>query len=705
MKVETISTQLTEIAKKTTSKTIKTNKRIEYYNIPCSFDIETSSFYKSIKMEKQAIMYVWQLNIDGLFIYGRTWEEFLEVYDELVRIFNTHEKKRLIIYVHNLSFEFQFIRKLFKWFKIFALEKRKPVQAITIDGIEFRCSYILSGFSLAKLGDQLQRYKVSKMVGDLDYSKMRHSKTPLTEKEMGYIRNDTEVVVAYIRECIENDGDITKIPLTKTGYVRNYCRNECFYEKPRSKSSKKYHNYRNLMLQLQLNVEEYKQLKRAFAGGFTHANPYYSRETQYNVDSFDFTSSYPYAMVSEKFPMSSPELITIKSEKEFRRNLKNYCCVFDIKFKKLKPKVYFENYISVSHCTRLLGYEENNGRVVSAEELVTTITEQDFLIIEKFYTWESFELRDFRRFRKDYLPKDLILSILELYRKKTELKDIVEFAVEYMVSKNMINAVFGMCVTDICRDIIEYDGNWNEVEPNFQECIDKYNKSKKRFLYYAWGIWITAYARKNLFTGIYEFGYDYRYSDTDSLKVVNKDKHMKYIEGYNNMVRMKLRRMCEHYDIDIYLTKPKNKNGKEKELGIWDWEGTYTRFKTLGAKRYLTEKTIDGVKSVEITVSGVNKKNAIKYLLDTYGDDVFNAFDNGLIIPATYMSENEELSATGKMTHTYIDEEVKGYVTDYLGKRAYYKELSGVHLENADYSLSMSEVYIDYLLGIWQAKE
>lgn len=459
------------------------------------------------------------------------------------------------------------------------------------------------------------------------------------------------------------------------------------------------------MNSLTLTVDEYKQLKRAFAGGFTHANPYYSRQLQYDVDSFDFTSSYPYVMVSEKFPMSRPELIVVQSEEDLRKNLTKYCCVFDVEFTNLKPKVYFENYISVSHCRKMKNVEENNGRVVSADSLTTTITEQDWIIIEKFYTWESCKIYNFRRFKKQYLPKDLILAILELYRKKTELKDIIEYAVEYMISKNMINAVFGMTVTDICRDEIIYDDEWDAEKPDFEYAISKYNKSIKRFLYYAWGIWVTAYARKNLFTGIYEFGDDYRYSDTDSVKGVNREKHMEYINGYNDLVRRKLKAVCKFYDIDEYLMKPKNKNGEEKELGIWEWECTYTRFKTLGAKRYLTEKIVKGKKEITITVSGVNKKNAVKYLLNKYGEDgIFDAFDNDLKIPAKYIEDGKELSATGKLTHTYIDEEKRGTVIDYLGNRGSFRELSAVHLDNADYSLSISELYIDYMLNISQER-
>lgn len=483
-----------------------------------------------------------------------------------------------------------------------------------------------------------------------------------------------------------------------------------FYETPRKKSSNKFKKYRDLIKGLTLTVEQYSQLKRAFAGGFTHANPFYSGDIIEDAHSFDETSAYPFVMVAEQFPMSSPIKVKITSKEQFYKLLKLYCCVFDATFENIRPKQFYENYISVSHCRDLKDYEENNGRIVQATELTTTITEQDFFIIEKFYEWDKITIRNFNKFTKAYLPKDLILSILELYKNKTELKDIVEFAVEYMLSKNMINSVFGMMVTDICRDEILYEEElWSTDKPDFDKAIEKYNDSVKRFLYYAWGVWVTAYARKNLFTGIYEFKDDYLYSDTDSLKVINIDNHMDYINKYNQRVRKKLEAMCKFYDIPIELTRPKNKKGEEKELGIWDYEGHYTRFKTLGAKRYLTEKYEKNKETgvyeyvLTLTVSGVNKKNAIKYLLHKYGrEKVFEAFDDDLDIPAVYYIGKKEYSGTGKLTHTYIDDIREGYAIDYLGKKQYYKELSSVHLEDCEYSLSLSSKYVDFLLGIKQ---
>ena len=272
-------------------KPITTSKRKQYYNIVCAFDIETTSFSNQLD-EKCTIMYCWQMAINGRVIFGRTWDEFIKVINRLTEFFNLYSGRRLIMYVHNLAFEFQFIRKRLEWESVFSIETRKPLYALTTGGIEFRDSYLLSGYSLAKLGDNLQKYKVKKLVGDLDYSKIRHSKTPMTEKEIAYCENDVLVVSAYIQEEIEKAGNITRLPLTKTGYVRNYCRSKCFYGDDRHKTSTKtYQKYRELILNLHLTGDEYKQLKRAFQGGFTHAAARFSGKVEKNVDSIDFTSS------------------------------------------------------------------------------------------------------------------------------------------------------------------------------------------------------------------------------------------------------------------------------------------------------------------------------------------------------------------------------------------------------------------------------
>lgn len=680
------------------------NKKTKYFNVPCSFDIETTSFFRPTgngEQEKVAIMYEWTFGIYGAVIVGREWSEFVSLIDTLVTELKLTQGTRLCVYVHNLGYEFQFMRKWFEWAKVFSIENRKPIYALTTSGIEFRCSFLLSGYSLETLGDDLQTFKVRKLVGSLDYDKPRHKGTELTLKEIAYCVNDVRVVMAYIAERIEQDGEISKIPMTKTGYVRNYCRNSCFYEPGVSrKKSFKRARYMDIMKGLRLTPDEYKQLKRAFQGGFTHANPFYSGKVVQDVTSYDFTSSYPCVMLAEQFPMGSSERVEITSREQFERNLKLYCCLFDVEFIGLQSQLWFENYLSISRCWGVKTAVVNNGRVVSAAHLFTTVTEQDYMIIRKFYTWDKIKVGNFRRYKKDYLPSDFVRAILKLYRDKTTLKEVDGMEIEYLKSKEMLNACYGMAVTDIVRPEIIYSGDeWKEPEtPDIEKAIKEYNGNRGRFLFYPWGVWVTAYARRNLFTGIIEFGTDYVYSDTDSVKVRNADKHRAYLDDYNRKIRLQLYRAMDYHGIDRNAIEPETKDGKKKCLGVWDFDGHYSRFKTLGAKRYMVEYSNDERNKpknrghVNLTVSGLKKQVCIPWMLSRWGaDGVFEHFTDDLDIPPEY---------TGKMTHTYIDEPRSGVLVDYTGKPGEYLELSAVHLEKADYSLSIAREYADYLRGV-----
>lgn len=661
-------------------------------NIACVFDIEVSSFYKNDK--KQCCMYAWVFGINGKCIRGRTWEEFLHIIDTCVKYYDLSINKRLIIYVHNLEYEFQFIKHLFEWEDIFSLETRRPLYARTSNGIEFRCSYLLSSLSLAKVGDNLLKYKVSKMIGDLDYKLIRHNGTPLNEKEWGYILNDGLVVMSFIQEEIERLGDIRKIPRTKTGYVRNLCKENCLNK------NNKYH-YMKIMKRLTMNAYDYKQLRLTYSGGFTHANHNYVDKVNNEVSSFDFTSSYPSVMLSEKYPMSKAHFKKIQNKEEFEKYLKYYCCMFDVVFYDIIAKKDYEHYISHSRCYVCKDYALDNGRVISASELRLSVTEQDFDIIRKMYTWSRMGVANFRYYYKDYLPKEIILTILELYKDKTTLKGVVGKEAEYMASKGMINSMYGNCVTDPCKDLSMYEEGkgWFVKKNDLDNMIKNYNYNYSRTLYYPWGVWVTAYARRNLFSGILEFKDDYIYSDTDSIKVFNKDKHLDYINKYNEDIKIKISECLKYYDLPVNMACPKTIKGIEKPLGVWDYEGTYKRFKTLGAKRYIYE---DDKGELHITISGVSKKSGVKYLKTKFKDNdtIFNEFKDNLTFPASYIdNEGKEDNASGKLCHTYLEEYMCDSVTDYLGNEGVYCEYSGVHMEPTSYEMSLDEMFKAYIFG------
>ena len=671
---------------------IKNNKKCEYLNIECALDIETSSV--TIEGDKFAFSYIWMFGIKyGTDVfYGRTWDELLDLLDKVSSFFNLGVDKLLTVYVHNLGYEFQFMRKYFEWSSVFAVADRKPVKATTTKGIEFKDSYILSGYSLENTAKNLSKYKVKKLVGDLDYSKVRTHETPLTDVEMKYCENDILVILAYIKEQIEQQGgNITRIPLTNTGRVRKYVKDNCYYtSKSHKKSSKsKYIKYRKIMDDLTLDLPTYKQLKRSFMGGFTHSNPNLTNKILEDVDSIDLTSSYPTVMLSDKFPMSRGRPLKFTTVKELKNLMNKYCLVLDLKLVGVKNKLGYESYISESKCFKLLNPIINNGRVFEAEELQITITDVDFNIIEQVYSWDEISVHNVTGFVKNYLPKSIIESILNLYKDKTELKDVKGSEVEYLLSKGMLNSVYGMSVTDFIKDDHVYNGEWGVEPVNIDEKLEEYNTSKSRFLYYPWGIWVTAYARRNLWSAIVNVGEDYIYSDTDSVKMLNFKKHEKYVSDYNKHVGYKLKLMMKYYKLDEKLLTPLTIKNVPKPLGVWDYEGKYTRFKTLGAKRYLVEENNE----LHLTLAGLSKKNGIKYMLDSCDSNlaVFDMFKNQLSIPA---------NKTGKMTHSYIDVEKEYIIKDYLGVQTYVRSLSSIHLENCEFTLSISEQYNNFLINL-----
>ena len=678
---------LTEHARKLV-KIRRKKQTASYYDVPAAFDIETTNFIEDGR--KCATMYVWQFGIMGRCVYGRTWPEFMDMLERLQQALQLGPEKRLIVYVHNLAFEFQWIRNWMRWPEVFALEERKPVKCFCEYGVEFRCSYILTNESLAKVGKDLQKIKVEKLTGDLDYDLPRHSGTDLTADELDYCLNDLYVVMALIAEKMEQDGNITKIPLTKTGYVRRYVRHECLYTSKTHKKTdrKKWRIYRGCMQALQITPKEYLQCKAAFQGGFTHACAFHSGKILHLVGSYDIASSYPAVICSELFPMSRGRVLEDLTPENVYEHLRKYCCIIDVEFTRLQATNFTDHPVSESKCRMDGAYQTDNGRVVYAEKLRTVITDVDLNIYRKFYQWDGITFHACRYYVRGYLPKDFINAVLTLYAAKTELKGVEGREVDYMQAKGNINSCYGMMVTDIARDVIEYGDDWSVKAPDLAQVIKEYDQSKNRFLSYPWGVWVTAYARRNLFSAILECGNDYVYADTDSVKILNPESHREFFERYNRQISRKLRKMCDALGLDFEKTRPKDPKGRMRPLGIFEDEGIYDTFKTLGAKRYLTSKNGE----LQLTCAGVSKSAAgyIKTLLR--GDfGPFRAFTNGLYIPPEH---------TGKLTHTYIDEPQAGTLTDYNGVVAEWSERSAVHLQAVDYSLTLARQYVDYLFTI-----
>lgn len=378
------------------------------------------------------------------------------------------------------------------------------------------------------------------------------------------------------------------------------------------------------------------------------------------------------------------------TEQEFETHLKLHCCLFDLELFDITPALLQDHPISSSKCFKnsIANGVFDNGRIVSADHLKITVTEIDYKIYSIFYNWSKESISNFRWYEKGPLPKEFRSAILELYRRKTVLKGVKGQEIEYMISKNMINACFGMAVTDPVRDNYDYiDDTYQENKGDVPSSLEIYNSKKNRFLFYPWGVWVTAYTRRNLFAAIIEAGEDYVYADTDSVKILNGEKHKAFFDQVNSRIIKRIQKVAEESCHDVGAYMPKNKNGKVCPIGLWDYEGTYTRFKTLGAKRYL----VDHNGNFTLTVAGTNKEKSCDYLVST--GDPYGNFKDGLKIPP---------EATGKSLLTYIDDETSGVIVDCNGVPYEYHELSSIHMEDAEYTIGIEKYqeFIDYMLEV-----
>ena len=588
-----------------------------------TFDIETTTIYNGTDMP-YGFMYHWQMDVGGYVVTGRRWEEWVKFMLKLVEIFKTDETRNFVVYIHNEAFEFQFIRDFLNeymgGFKVFAAQRRKPIHVTTGNGIQFRCSYKLTNMSLEKAVQNELGVVHCKAAGDLDYRIIRTAETPLDDTEYGYCISDVVSLYELIERRLINERDnLESIPMTSTGYVRRDCRNSC----------RKDEDYREEFLKQEMTESVYKLLMEAGRGGNTHANRYMSGRVWHDVDSFDVASSYPAQMFLRKFPVSKfTPYGEIESVTEIDGLLSEYACLFRVIFTGLEVRDNIGMpYIAISKATARSKYVTlDNGRVLSVINredrenergyIALTLTDVDFQIIKEQYTWDEMSISDFHIATYGYLPEALLSQVMAYFKAKTELKDKIKEAEErgdedeaanlaylYAKSKNRLNGIFGMCYTNPVHNVISIneDGEWIEDEPEIADALKKYWKSRNSFLVYAWGVWITAWARRHLEDLFNALGQDkVIYGDTDSGKAVDVD--ISKIDALNAKVMALADKRGAYCDY----------NGTRYYMGVYEHENKVpiAKFKTLGAKKYVYEDE----KGLHVTISGVNKKLGAKEL-------------------------------------------------------------------------------------------
>lgn len=656
-----------------------------YDNTIYTLDIETTSFivldnkvysneyYDKLsneekdKCKKYATMYIWQLSINEDVYYGRTYEEL----EDFLNILENNFDGRKLIFVHNLSYEFQFLSGYFKFCNIRSRKKRKVMECeLSNYNIIFRCTLSISNRKLDNLA-KTYALEYQKQVGSLKYEIIRNSLTPLTEQELKYCEYDCLVVYAFIKNELKTYEHVFDIPITSTGYVRRELKELTIKDiKYKDKVRKA------------INVDPhiYNMLVKAFQGGYTHANFTNASKIHKNVDSYDETSEYPYVMVSEKYPSTQFKKCNIKKKEDM---LDRFAYLIKLVMTNVKSR-YYNTFISISRCVRTKNVALDNGRILRADYVEIYCTDIDLQIYLDAYECDYEIVESYYSVYK-YLPKKLIDFILDKYVKKTEYKDVEDKKVEYQLEKSKFNSIYGMSVTNVIRDHVCYDNEkgWYEEKLTNEEIVRMLNEEyKKGFLSFSYGVWVTAYARRNLLNLVMKYDDYVIYCDTDSIKL-KEGYDPKYIEEYNKSVIDKIKNVSEKMQIDINRYQPTDIKGNKHLLGLFDcetkkgYEHTYDEFITHGAKKYaykLDDKCY-------ITVAGVPKNGASQL-------KTLEEFQDGYI----FKYEN-----TGNMLSLYNDNQEEFLLTDYLGNEYKIKDKKVVVLLPNSYTLARTYDYMQLI--------
>ena len=584
---------------------------------PVGFDIETTNDSDT----QTAYMYIWQCAVNGIAYYGRTWDEFFC----FMALLRDKLHGEIIVLIHNMAFEMTFLlprlHRADMIERVFAKQKREPLEVVLKNGIIFRDTMAITNMSLAALAKNYCR--TQKLVGDLDYSIPRNSATPLTDTELAYCENDV-LVLSEFAEYLHAEYTLkgAKIPYTSTGIVRRMVKQHLPGYK--FKDTCKWVSTLYPRTAAQYNYT----MTYLYRGAFCHAQTAICGQVIKNVHSHDLKSAYPAEMAHRLYPVTPFEAIPAGTALDCikrGRAVIMLCEFTDITATGAHVLESRHKIITAE------GAEYENGRLYHADTMQVLITDVDYKIYCMMYHWKQLKIIGAKAATKGFLPDYLLKPLFKVYTDKERIgkqakadENNLELYQMYMSSKMKLNSFYGMCVARLNLTEIVYNGEWVE-QPSTTYDEAKSNSVLSPY----WGIYITAYTRLTICTAITALGNCAFYSDTDSIK---HNADFGYFDSFNERMENINRAMCDKYQLDFDVFK---------NLGKFDYEGTYDRFKTLGAKRYITEAHGE----VKCTVAGLPKRTFSEFAKRVGNDRAFELFSPDL-----------SFTVSGKNAHKYNEE-------------------------------------------------
>lgn len=578
-------------------------KHVEYIDTTCTFDIETTND------DADGFAYSFQMCVCGVVVVPRYFEDWAEIIEALCDKWHITDKRKLVIYVHNLGYEFTYLIQLLtlRWGDCKALytKSRKPLTLEFANGIEFRDSLKLFQKSLAKATKGCKHEKKD----DLDYTVYRTSDTPLDDKEFAYCVNDVLGLYEAIERMKKEHGfNEATIPLTNTGLVKQEV----------NKNLNKDKGFAKIKDALTLSKTQTYIAYKAIAGGDTHGARWKAGYTFKNCNSYDFKSAHPSQQLLWKFPTGRPFDLPEYTPEEDMNALTDAgmgwvgkIAITGLSIKDECP----DPCISRSKCinSEVIG-EEDNGRVLDAEgTLLLYCDSNDWQRIREGYNYSEMVAAESFAFRLAYLPESFRHTILEKFR----IKETMKGSPEYAFSKICVNTIYGATAQKQIRD--EYTADIGDAiefeklswEKNLDDMTDDEvtkAQTKKNTFPFLWGLWTASLTRLKLWRLLKIVGWDrVIYWDTDSCKF--EGEKVPGVDEYNEEIK----RQCIARKCVV-----QKDNGKCVYIGVAEDEHPqsdygYQEFRFLHAKCYAA-RNCDGV--LESTIAGVGKNEGVAALKD-----------------------------------------------------------------------------------------
>lgn len=368
-------------------------------------------------------------------------------------------------------------------------------------------------YIMASVKEIARMYNLPIKKGECDYKRYRYPDEPISNDDLEYIHNDTEIMARAIALSIDHG----MVKFTQAGNAK--------YEFKKTFSKNDYEFYFP-----ELDTKTDGELRRAYVGGFTYVNPKYKGIDLGNMVSMDYNSMYPSQMLFMPMPYGEPLYGAGKFEpnkpiKGYDLCIQRFKCRFALK----------ENHVPMIAYKKLFfthpdSYMTDSGMqvmelVLSTPDIMLFFDNYDVWDIEyiDYYAFRSMKGRFINASEAKHMTKDEVIEESgkgSLYYKYfLKWRKIKEYSsgTERAIAKRMQNALYGAEACNPIRDGYEPYLDDNGIL-KYKLIVGK----EAQPMYLPAAIFTTAWSRYALITAINKYHDRFVYCDTDSLYMLGE---------------------------------------------------------------------------------------------------------------------------------------------------------------------------------------